>query len=152
MKQLFIYDPENPRRERVLELACDAARQRGRTVTLLVDDPKKSREQEQHYHALIGDIARQRTIYDKKRPAETWKRLLIDAFRHDTLTDPEFAGAWSSYGGVELVPALNNDGFVQVGEQSRSFSKKLAAGFIEWLYAYGAEAEVVWSAPRKEAA
>lgn len=141
MKRLFIFDPENPRREVALQMAVDCARQWGGRVTITVADPAKSREQEEKYHAIIGEIAAAERLYGKKLSAETWKRLLIDAFKHATKADPDLKPEWEKFGDIELVPALNHPGFVMVGEQSRRFSKKLASAFIEWLLAFQAGAE-----------
>lgn len=152
MKRPFAFDPENPKREDVLAFMCEFIRKQGRPLSIMVADPVKSREQEQHYHAMIGDIADQQKVYGKQLPAESWKRLLIDAFKHDTKDDPELKDEWEKFGSIELVPALNHDGFVMVGDQSRKFSKKLASAFIEWLYAFGAEHDVHWTEPKKQAA
>lgn len=140
MKRLFIYDPENDRREVALALAVDCVREWGGRVTITVADPAKSREQEEKYHAIIGEIANAERLYGKKLSAEAWKRLLIDAFKHETKGDPDLKGEWEKFGEIELVPALNHSGFVMVGEQSRRFSKKLASAFIEWLLAFQAGA------------
>jgi hypothetical protein len=153
MKRPFVYDPENPRREAVLELLCDFTRKAGRRMVVVVQDPAKSREQEQKYHAMIGDIADQVPFHGRMRDADTfWKRLLIDAFKHDTKDDADLAVEWAKFGGMELVPALNHPGFVSIGEQSRNFSVKLAKAFIDWLDAYGAENDVRWSEPKAKAA
>lgn len=152
MKRLFVYDPENPRREEVLRLACESIREAGKRLHLQVGPPKKSREQEEHYHAQIGDIAKQVRFCGRELPAESWKRLLIDAFKHDTRQDPDLRAEWDRFGELELVPALNHDGVVAVGEQSRQFSVRLASAFIDWLYAYGAEEGVRWSDMKPRAA
>lgn len=99
-------------------------------------EPIKSREQEAKYHAIIGEIAETELLYGKKMDAESWKRLLIDAFKHDTKGDPELKPYWEKFGSVELLPALNHAGFVMVGTQSRKFPKPLASAFIEWLLAF----------------
>ena len=101
----------------------------------------KSRDQEEKYHAIIGEIAAGKRLHGKSLPAESWKRLLIDAFKHETRNDPELSGEWAKFGTVELLPALNHPGFVMVGEQSRKFSVKLAAAFIDWLEAFKATEE-----------
>lgn len=147
-RRLFVYDPESDTSEMALSIACRFVRSCNSKVHIVVCDPVKSREQEEHYHALIGDIAAQCQVYGKKLSPESWKRLLIDAFKHDTKDDPDLAPQWQSFGNVELVPALNHPGFVMVGDQSRRFGVKLASAFIEWLYAYGAENGVVWSEPK----
>ncbi|VTU38361.1 NinB protein [Variovorax sp. PBS-H4] len=110
----------------------------------------KTRLQEEKYHAMIGDIARQVSIYDGRMlPAGSWKRLLVNAFKHDTKDDADLLEDWHKFGdNLELIPALNNPGFVAVGEQTRRFSLKLGSAFIEWLYAFGAEKDVRWSTPK----
>lgn len=99
---------------------------------------RKSRPQEEHYHALINEIAASETLHGQKLPPESWKRLLIDAFKHETRNWPELRDEWDKFGEMQLLPALNHPGFVAVGEQSRKFSKKLAAAFITWLMAFQA--------------
>jgi len=105
-------------------------------------EPIKSREQEEKYHALIAEIAKNppaeavKTLGGKVLGRESWKRLLIDAFKHDTYADPELRGEWDKFGSIELLPALNHAGYVMVGDQSRRFSKKLGSAFITWLQAF----------------
>lgn len=98
----------------------------------------KSRDQEEHYHALIGDIAEQFEHFGRKWGDEDMKRLLVAAYKHDTKDDPEFAKLWKQMGDVRIAPALHGygDGFVTLGDQTRRFPVKLAAGFITWLYAF----------------
>jgi len=99
----------------------------------------KSREQEEKYHAQIREIAKAHTLRGKRLNAESWKRLLIDAFKHETRE--ELAEEWARFGTIETLPALNHPGFVIVGEQSRKFGVKLAGAFIEWLDAFKATEE-----------
>lgn len=124
----------------MLEFMCEVIRTAGQKLEITVTEPKKSREQEQKYHALIGEIAQTQTLYGKRLSSESWKRLLIDAFKHDTKNDPDLSNEWTKFGSVELMPALNHDGFVMVGDQSRRFTVKLAKAFIEWLEAFNADA------------
>lgn len=111
---------------------------------VVIREPVKSREQEEKYHALIGEIAANpppdalRMLNGQKLDRECWKRLLIDAFRHETKDDPDLAPHWQKFGSMQLLPALNRPGFVTVGEQSRNFSTKLASAFIGWLQAFAA--------------
>ncbi len=117
------------------------------TVRLATDS--QSRLQEKKLHAMYRDIADQVQLYGKSLPAESWKRVLIDAFRHET--KHEFADEWAKFGDIELVPALNHPGFVMVGEQSRRFGRKLSSALIEWLLAFGAEHNVIWTDPKFQA-
>lgn len=118
-----------------------------RPLRLVVDDPMpaKSREQEQKYHAMIGDIARQFQHCGKYWSADDMKRLLIDQFKRDTSKDADIAPLWASMGIVEMAPALDGSGVVMLGVQSRKFPLRLAIIFIEWLYAFGAELDIEWT-------
>jgi hypothetical protein len=135
---LFIYDPESDQRDAVLARVCTAAEQQGRKVHIWIRDPIKSREQEEKYHAMLADIARDCRLFGKELGEESWKRLCVDAFKHETKDDPDFSDHWRRTGSIETLPALNHPGFVILGEQTRSFGVKLATGFIEWLLAFGA--------------
>lgn len=143
MNRAFQIDRENPNWKGVIAFLVSYLNEQaalGRALRVVVGDPIRSREQEEKYHAIIGEIADQKTVRGKRLPPESWKRLLIDAFKHDTKADSELAAEWEKFGsGYQLLPALNHDGFVAVGEQSRKFSKKLASAFIEWLLAFQVE-------------
>lgn len=150
MKKPFAYSPDNPRRDDVLALLCDTVRGWGGKCTIVVSDPLKSREQEERYHAMIGDISKQSAPYHGiQLDQEQWKRLLIDAFKEETKDDNVLAPLWASFGNIELLPALNRAGFVMMGEQSRYFPKRLATAFIEFLFAYGAEKDIEFRETRE---
>jgi hypothetical protein len=114
--------------------------------------PAKSRDQEEKYHAMIGDIAKCCTFMGQKLSLEDWKRLLVDAFvrimreqaKAQDKPDP-FAGEG------RVMPSLDGSGIVQLGVQTRSFAKAMACEFIEYLYAYGSENNVVWTPAAKAA-
>lgn len=105
----------------------------------------KSREQEAKYHAMLSDIARQYEHFGQKWKAEDMKRILVDAFKRDTIADPDLLGEWAKMGDVRMAPCIGGGGFVVLGEQTRRFSQKLGSAFIEWLYAFGAENNIRWS-------
>lgn len=88
----------------------------------------KSREQEEKYHAVIGEIAQQAMHLGSKWDAEAWKRFLLDAFAKET-------GRQRG----KIVPNLTGDGVVEVGLQSRKFTVRDASEFVEWLHAWAAE-------------
>ena len=77
--------------------------------------------------------------------AEDAKRILISAFRIDTRNDPDLANEWAKFGDVRMGRGLRGE-VVLMGIQSRDFTIKLARAFIEWLYAFGAEAGVAFKA------
>lgn len=117
-----------------------------------VQPPAKSRAQEERYHAMIGDIAAQWRFCGRTWNPEDMKRLCIDQFRRDTVRDDDLGPLWADMGTVDMAPSIDGSGVVALGVQSRSFPKKLAIAFIEWLYALGSEHEVQWSEPMEKVA
>ena len=88
----------------------------------------KTRDQEEKYHAMIDEIAKQASHMGAKWSSEDWKRLLVDQFCKDN--------------GIKtgvVIPNLSGDGIVQLGMQTRKFTKEQASEFVEFLYAWGAE-------------
>jgi hypothetical protein len=109
----------------------------GHRMVLVLQLMPKSREQEEKYHAMIGEIARQAQHLGAKWEADDWKRLLLDKFARET---------GRTHGRV--IPNLDSTGVVEVGVLSRRFSTKDANEFIEWLHAWGAESGIVFSDSR----
>jgi hypothetical protein len=105
----------------------------GKHLTLEIKQVNKSREQEEKYHAMIGEIAKQAQHLGAKWDAESWKRLLVDQFCRDNDIKT----------GV-VIPNLSGDGIVQLGFQTRKFTKEQASEFVEWLHAWGAEHGVTY--------
>jgi hypothetical protein len=122
-------------RRRAMQAVADAPA--GHVVT--VKEPAKSREQEEKYHAQIGEIAEAFRLNGKKLGAETMKRLLIDQFKHETLTDPDLSHYWKTMAQIEMMPSLDGARVIVLGTQSRHFPKPLASAFIEWLNVWAAE-------------
>lgn len=89
---------------------------------------------------MFSDIAKKCEFMGQKWTAEDWKRLLVDSFARVMVSH----GTPLSQGG-RIVPALDGNGFVQLGIQTRRFRKKEASEFIEYLFAFGAEQGVTWS-------
>ena len=107
---------------------------------------KRTEEQNAKYHAMIEDIAR----HEPHFTAEVWKRLLVDQFKADTLNDefPKIKAYWLREK-IEMLPSLDRQRVVILGEQTRQFPIYVASAFVEWLYAYGADKDIVWSEPRE---
>ena len=121
-------------RRRAMQAVADAPA--GHVVT--INEPTKSREQEEKYHAQIGEIADAFRLNGKKLGAETMKRLLIDQFKHETLGDPDLSRYWKTMAQIEMMPSLDGARVIVLGTQSRHFPKPLASAFIEWLNAWAA--------------
>ena len=100
----------------------------GIEMTVEFKEANKSRDQEEKYHAMIGEIAKQAKRIGASWDAESWKRLLVDLF--------------CKYSGLQtgvVMPNLSGDGIVQLGFQTRKFTKEQASEFVEFLYAWSAE-------------
>jgi hypothetical protein len=100
----------------------------GKQLTLEIKSANRSCQQNAKYHAMIDEISQQTQHLGSKWDAESWKRLLVDQFLKDS----------GQKTGV-VIPNLAGDGIVQLGMQTRDFTKEQASEFVEWLFAWGAE-------------
>ena len=142
-KRIFILGAHPEARRRAMAYVAEAPD--GHLVA--VSEPTKKRAQEEKYHAMIGDIARQITHLGRKWDTDDMKRILVD----------DFAEVMRSAGtplhhDSRVTPSLDGRRIVQLGIQTREFRVKEAAQFIEYLYALGAEHGVVWTEPVAEVA
>jgi hypothetical protein len=131
--------------------AVDAVRTADEGDEVLIRKARKTRDQEEKYHAMFGDIARQVPVRGERRTADDMKRLLFSAFKIDTQDDTDLRDSWAEFGNVRMEPGLRGE-IVVFGEQTRKLPKKLASALIEWLYAFGAEHDVQWSEPKERRA
>lgn len=106
----------------------------GKKLTLEIKEASKSREQEQKYHSIIGEIANQAQHLGAKWSSEDFKRLLVDKFMRE-----------QGLGGGRVIPNLDGTGIVQLGTQTRNFTKEQGSEFIEWLQAWAANNGVTLS-------
>jgi len=123
------YDLDNPEQATTLMQSLwpkvKAALAAGRKLTLEVKDASKSREQEKKYHAILNEIAQQAQHMGAKWDADDWKRLLVDKFLRET-----------GFKDSPIIPNLDGTGIVQLGFQTRNFSKEHASEFVEFLLAW----------------
>ena len=101
--------------------------QSGKKVILEVTEETRSDPQNKKFHAIIGQIAKQAEHAGAKWDVEAWKRLLIDQWAKDT---------GRSRG--DVVASIDGGDVIQLGIQSRKFSKAEGADFIEWLLMWSA--------------
>lgn len=99
----------------------------GKKVVLEVTEEHRSDPQNKKFHAIIGQIAKQAEHAGAKWDTETWKRLLIDQWAKE-----------SGRSRGELVSSLDGGDVIQLGLQSRKFTKAEGAEFIEWLLMWSA--------------
>lgn len=106
----------------------------GKQLTLEIKTANRSCQQNSKYHAMIDEIAQQAQHLGSKWDAESWKRLLVDQFCRET-------GLKTG----KVIPNLAGDGIVQLGMQTRDFTKEQASEFVEWLFAWGAEHGITYT-------
>jgi hypothetical protein len=94
------------------------------TATIL-QAAHKTREQEEKYHAILGEITRAFRAAGKDWDEEDTKRVFLEQFAKDT-------GRPTG----RLLPSLDGQRLVQTQVFSRKFSKQDASEFVEWLHAW----------------
>ena len=98
----------------------------GKALRLEIKAQSRSEKQSAKYHAMIGEIATQASHLGAKWDAEDWKRLMVDLFAKET-----------GLQGGKIIPSLDGSGIVQLGLQTRNFTKEQAMEFITFLEAWG---------------
>lgn len=142
-KESFILAHETARK-RAMQAVVNAPQ----GFMVVVSEPAKKRIQEEKYHAMIGDIAKQCVFLGKRRSENAWKRLLAEGFVEILRSEAKGQGKPDPFPAGEMLPSLDGLRIVQVEVLTRDFTVKQAALFIEHLYAYGSEAGVTWSEPK----
>lgn len=147
--------------KRVFHLVHDSARNRAADACMkapvgymvTVSEPVKKRIQEEKYHAMMGDIAKQCDYHGRKLDEESWKRLLVEAMVAILREEAKGKGDPDPFprGGC-VLPSLDGMRIVQVEVLTRNFTVRQAALFIEYLYAFGAERDVIWTEPKERIA
>lgn len=137
--------------KRVFILAHETARRRAQEhiwnapdgYRVEVSEPKKKRIQEEKYHAMMGDIAKQCHYNGRKLDVESWKRLLVEAMVFILREEARGQGKPDPFPrGGAVLPSLDGMRIVQVEVLTRDFTVSQASQFIEYLFSYGAECNV----------
>jgi hypothetical protein len=127
----MIYKLENSKQAHALILTLwfkiKTALDTGKRLTIEVKQESKTRDQEEMYHAMIGKIAKQAQHQGARWDAESWKRFLVDQWANDT-------GKKTG----KVVASLDGERVVQLGLQTRKFTKEDGTEFIEFLFAWAA--------------
>ena len=105
----------------------------GKQLRMEIKAESKSRDQEEKYHAMLGEIATQAQHLGAKWSTEDWKRLLVDLYAKETGLE-----------GGKIIPSLDGQGIVQLGLQTRNFTKEQAMEFITFLEAWGASNGIIF--------
>jgi hypothetical protein len=92
-------------------------------------EPTRNLEQNAKLWAMLGDLEKQTNWHGLKLNSEEWKDLLS-------------AGLVQS----KVVPNMDGNGFVILGQRTSKLSKSQFAALIELIYAFGSQRGVVWRA------
>ncbi|WP_157726247.1 recombination protein NinB [Xanthomonas citri] len=105
----------------------------GKNVRLEVKEllPKRSIEQNAMFHAMCGEIARQKEWAGQKLDGEAWKRLLVDAWAREENREQG-----------HIVPSLDGRSIVNLGIQTRRMTVGEMADLITWAQSWAAENDV----------
>jgi len=105
----------------------------GKALRMEIKADSRSDEQNAKYHSMLSEIAVQAQHMGAKWDAESWKRFLVYEFCKQ-LGLPQ----------GQIVPSLDGSGIVQLGLQTRDFSKERAAEFITFLEAWATDKEIIF--------
>ena len=100
----------------------------GKHLDMEIVDAARSDPQNKLFHAIIAKIAKEASHFGSTWDAESWKRILVDQFATET-------GLHVS----KIVPSIDGYRLVQLGLQTRKFSKEQASQFVTWLEAWCAD-------------
>lgn len=103
-----------------------------------VKGPKRTLPQNEMMWCLLTDVAQQAEWAGKRRTTEQWKDIFTAALR-------------SANNGLEVVPGLEG-GFVLLGMHTSDLSKTEMSDLIELILAWGAQHDIEFSQPARNAA
>ena len=129
MSYRFVLSSEYSRR-----LACNAVMRAPDGYLAIVEEPKRSLDQNAKMHAMLADIALSKPMGRRHSPEE-WKYLLMAACGYECM----------------FLEGLDGRPF-PVGFRSSRLTKKQMADLITYIQAFGDEHGVRWSDESKEAA
>ena len=106
---------------------------------VVFSEPTRNSDQNAKFHAMCGDIAKQRQWMGKVLKDWQWKVLLISGHAVATKID------------AEMVPGLEGE-FVNIRESSARMGMRRMASLITYVQAWGDQNDVVWSDPESKRA
>lgn len=109
----------------------------GTQLVLTANKATRSEAANRLLHATIGEIAEQVEWVGKKREPDVWKRLLV--------------AAWLRARGeqLEVLPAIDGHGVDIVFQRTSKLSRAECSELQEFVFAWGIEAGVRFTAPEE---
>jgi hypothetical protein len=115
------------------DAVCDILQFPDKAARVIVEEcrPTRSLDQNAMFHAICGDIAKQRQWAGMWLDTEGWKRLLVDAWAR-------------TEGGVQgrIVPSLDGQSVVNLGIQTRRMKVGEMADLITFAQAWAVENDI----------
>lgn len=111
-------------RQRAVRAVLEA--EEGYIVT--IKPPTRSLEQNSALWSYLNDIASQVVWHGRKLDSASWKAM--------------FTASLKQY---EVVPNLDNTGFVVLGQSTSKMSKAEMSSLLELIQAFGAQHDVRWT-------
>lgn len=131
---MYVVSANNfPSDMRAVNQAIQDSLQHGGCVVELRALDFRTEAQNRHLWATLRDISRQVSWYGKKLDEESWKHIFTSAL-----------------GKQEVVPALDGQGFVVLGQSTSRMGKKKMADLITLAISFGLEKGVTFSDPNWE--
>lgn len=98
--------------------------------------PQRSLDQNARLWAMLTEVADQCRHHGLRLSADDWKRLFMDQLDRE----------------LRLVPNLDGNGFVSLGQSTSKLSKQEMSDLMELIAAYGAAHDVEFKDPAERAA
>lgn len=117
----------------------------GHRVTGTFKPETRKDSHNRHFHKLIGCVSEQ--IGGDLADKDDAKRILVSAFRIDTINDADLSEEWRKFGDFRVGRGLRGE-VVMLGMQTREFSSKLGGAFCQWLEAFCVEHNVKVPPPK----
>ncbi|SIT50486.1 P21 prophage-derived protein NinB (fragment) [Paraburkholderia piptadeniae] len=112
-------------------LVAEAIRDSPNGHMVVISEPTRSLDQNALLWPLLTEVSRQVVWYGRRLTPNQWKSF--------------FTAALS---GLDVVPNIDGTGFVALGEATSTMSKRKFSDLIELIFAFGADREVRFAAPK----
>lgn len=98
-----------------------------------IKGPKRTLPQNDRMWAMLTDIVRQKKEIDGQTfTTDEWKVIFLQALGQEQ----------------DVLPTLDGRNFFSTGHSSSNLGKEAMSNLIEFIFAWGAENDVIWSDPQ----
>lgn len=103
-------------------------------MVITISEPTRNLEQNAALWALLSEISNQVVWHGRKLDAGSWKHIFSSSLKKQ-----------------DVVPNLDNTGFVVLGQSTSNMSKREFSDLLELIYSFAAEYGVVFGDERMAA-